>query len=92
MPFEFMPMEVVRFVAVAATMVAAVLVAANYSPRTMCAGFLLFIVASVLWMADGWFSDKPSLVAQNAFLVLVNLVGAAKWFGMAQDPPDGDTV
>jgi hypothetical protein len=66
------------FAAIAAV-TAAIMVASNLGPKTMVAGFSIFVAASLAWMADGWLDSKASLVAQNALLLLVNLAGI--WFG-----------
>jgi hypothetical protein len=43
--------------------IAALLVAASWSPRTMVVGFAVIIVASSI--IDGWLEDKLSLLIQN---------------------------
>lgn len=66
-------------VAAATTVIAAVLVAANLSPKTMVIGFSVFVVASLLWIASGYFDEKPSLIIQNIILLMVNLAGIWRW-------------
>jgi hypothetical protein len=61
------------------TMIAAILVAANISPRLMVIGFTLFVVASGLWLIDGYMTNKMSLVVQNAVLAGINVVGLYRW-------------
>jgi hypothetical protein len=51
------------------------MVAANMNARITVAGFAIFIVASIAWMADGRFEGKSSLVIQNAILLLINILG-----------------
>jgi hypothetical protein len=63
---------------------AAALVAANLNARTTFAGFTIFIVASVAWMADGWLEAKTSLVIQNVILLLINAIGVWRWFPKAE--------
>lgn len=70
---------VLRTVATIATIAAALLVAANWSPKLMVTGFYIFIVASVLWMLDGWLEGKASLVIQNVVLLLINIFGVFRW-------------
>jgi hypothetical protein len=53
-------LSLLRAAAAILTIVAALLVAANWSPRTMVLGFTVFIVASVAWIVDGWLEDKLS--------------------------------
>jgi len=77
-------MMVLRNFAAATTIIAAALVAANWSARAMVAGFLIFIVASVAWMADGWLENKASLVIQNMILLAINILGVWRWFPRAE--------
>lgn len=63
----------------AATVVAAVLVAANWSPRVMVAGFSVFVGASVAWIVSGWIENQPSIYLQNVVLLLVNIFGIYRW-------------
>ena len=74
-----MDLMLVRGFAAVTTVIAAVLVASNWSPKTMVTGFLVFIVASLAWMLDGWLEGKASLIIQNAVLLLVNLFGVFRW-------------
>lgn len=72
-----------RGFAAVTTVIAAVLVASNWSPRTMVTGFLIFIVASIAWMLDGWLEGKASLLIQNVVLLLVNIFGVYRWLPKA---------
>jgi hypothetical protein len=76
-------MELLRLVASVTTVVAAVMVALNWSPRMTVAGFIIFIVASIAWMIDGWLENKSSLLIQNAILLLVNIAGVYRWLPRA---------
>lgn len=76
-------MELLRLFASATTVVAAILVAINVSPKVTVAGFVVFIAASIAWMADGWLDDKASLLIQNAILLLVNIAGVWRWLPKA---------
>ena len=60
------------------------LVAANLNARVTVAGFMIFIVASIAWMADGWLETKASLVIQNVILLLINAIGVWRWFPKAE--------
>ena len=55
------------------------MVAANMNARMTVAGFAIFILASIAWMADGWFESKSSLVIRNAILLLINILGVWRW-------------
>ena len=71
--------ELLRLVAAVLTVVGAVMVALNISPRIMVCGFTIFMAASIAWMVDGWLEGKASLLIQNAVLLVVNFVGAYRW-------------
>lgn len=77
-------MMLLRTFATVTTIVAAGLVAANWNARVMVAGFVIFIVASLAWMADGWLEGKASLVIQNVILLGINVLGAWRWFPKAE--------
>jgi len=73
-----------RTLAAVTTVLAAALVAANVNARITVAGFMIFIVASIAWMVDGWLESKASLVIQNAILLLINAAGVWRWFPKAE--------
>ena len=77
-------MEILRLVAAATTVAAAILVAANWSPRVTVTGFSIFIFASLAWMFDGWLESKASLLIQNAVLLFVNIAAVYSWLPRAQ--------
>jgi hypothetical protein len=82
-----MPMDammLLRTFAAATTIIAAALVAANWNARVMVAGFVIFIVASLAWMADAWLESKASLVIQNVILLAINILGVWRWFPRAE--------
>lgn len=76
-------MELLRLLAAGTTVVAAIMVAANWSPRMTVIGFCIFIVASLAWMLDGWLEAKASLLIQNFILLLVNIAGVYRWLPRA---------
>ena len=53
-------LSILRTFAAATTVLAAALVAANVNARVTVASFMIFIVASIAWMADGWLETKTS--------------------------------
>jgi hypothetical protein len=73
-----------RTFAAVTTVLAAALVAASWNARITVAGFVIFIVASLAWMADGWLESKPSLVIQNVILLLINVLGVWRWLSKAE--------
>jgi hypothetical protein len=74
---------ILRTFAAVTTVVAASLVAANLNARVTVAGFIIFIVASIAWMADGWLEAKASLVIQNVILLVINVIGVWRWLPKA---------
>jgi hypothetical protein len=50
----------------------------------MVAGFVMFLIASIAWMADGWLEGKASLVIQNVILLLINVLGVWRWLPRAE--------
>jgi uncharacterized membrane protein YphA (DoxX/SURF4 family) len=76
-------MELLRLFAAVTTVVAAIMVAINWSARITVWGFAVFIVASIAWMVDGWLEAKASLLIQNAVLLLVNIAGVYRWLPRA---------
>jgi hypothetical protein len=77
-------LAILRTLAACTTILAAAMVAANMSARITVAGFVIFIVASVAWMADGWLENKSSLVIQNVFLLPINILGVWRWLPRAE--------
>jgi nicotinamide riboside transporter PnuC len=66
------------------TVLAASLVATNLNARVTVAGFMLFIVASIAGIIDGWLEGKASLVIQNVILLVINVIGVWRWFPKAE--------
>jgi hypothetical protein len=75
---------VLRTFGAVTTVLAAALVAANVNARITVSGFMIFIVAALAWMVDGWLESKASLVIQNAILLLINAAGVWRWFPRAE--------
>ena len=72
-----------RTIAACLTVLGAGMVAANVNARITVAGFVIFLAASIAWMADGWLESKSSLVIQNAILLLIGL-GVWRWLPRAE--------
>ena len=77
-------LTILRTFAAVTTVVAASLVAANMNARVTVAGFIIFIVASIAWMVEGWLETKASLVIQNVILLLINVIGVWRWLPKAE--------
>jgi len=77
-------LAILRTFAAVTTVLAAALVAANLNARISVAGFMIFLLASIAWMIDGWLEGKASLVIQNVVLLLINAIGVWRWFPKAE--------
>lgn len=73
--------EIAGWIAPAATMIAAMMTAANLGARITGWGFVVFSVGSVAWTTVGLTSGQTNLVLSNAFLTVVNVVGIWRWLG-----------
>jgi hypothetical protein len=75
---------ILRTFAAVTTVAAAAMVAVNWNARVTVSGFVIFLIASIAWMADGWFESKSSIVIQNFILLLINLLGIWRWLPRAE--------
>ena len=75
---------ILRTFATVTTVLAAALVAANLNARATVIGFVIFIVACIAWMVDGWVEIKASLVIQNVILLFMNAIGVWRWYPKAE--------
>lgn len=73
--------DIAGWIAPAATMIAAMMTAANLGPKVTGWGFIVFTVGSIAWTTIGIIDGPTSLVVANAFLTVVNLVGIWRWLG-----------
>lgn len=73
--------DVVEWLAPIATMLAAVMTAANLGARVTGWGFVVFSLGSVCWVILGLDTGQNSLVVTNIFLSFVNVVGIWRWLG-----------
>ena len=65
-----------EWIAAIGTILAAAMVAADYSRRVTGFGFVLFAVVSLLWVNSGLTAkDGMPIAIQNAVLLLINLFG-----------------
>ena len=74
-------MEIAQWVAPAATMIAAIMTAANLGARVTGWGFVVFLFGSLGWIIVGLGNDETSLIVANSFLSLVNAIGIWRWLG-----------
>lgn len=73
--------EAAGWIAPAATMIAAMMTAANLGARVTGWGFIVFTVGSLGWIAVAVASGQQNLLFTNGFLTLVNAVGIWRWLG-----------
>lgn len=78
-----------EWIAPIATMIAAMMTAANLGARVTGWGFVVFTVGSVAWSSIGLASGQTNLLATNAFLTVVNLIGIWRWLGRQRSYEDG---
>lgn len=73
--------DLAGWLAPAATMIAAMMTAANVGPRVTGWGFVVFTLGSLAWVGVAVSSGQQNLLLTNGFLTLVNLVGIWRWLG-----------
>lgn len=74
--------QAANWIAPVATTIAAIMVAANLGTKITGYGFIVFCIGSIGWIGVGYFLHQPTLVWQNAFLCVVNLIGVWRWLGL----------
>ncbi len=72
---------IAEWVAPAATMIAAVMTAANLGTKITGWGFVVFTFGATAWTAIGFITGQQGLMLTNGFLFFVNLVGVYRWLG-----------
>lgn len=77
------------WIAPVATMIAAMMTAANLGSRVTGWGFAVFVVGSVSWSIVGVASGQGNLLWTNGFLTLVNVIGVWRWLGRQAKYDDG---
>lgn len=73
--------SIAAWAAPAATMVAAMMTAANLGARVTGWGFVVFTVGSIGWCVIALSTGQQNLLWTNGFLTLVNGVGVWRWLG-----------
>lgn len=73
--------DLAGWIAPAATMIAAMMTAANLGARVTGWGFVVFTIGSLGWIAVALASGQQNLLLTNGFLTLVNLIGIWRWLG-----------
>ena len=73
--------QAAQWIAPAATMIAAMMTAANLGARVTGWGFVVFSIGALAWVAVALTSGQQNLLISNAFLLIVDLVGIWRWLG-----------
>jgi hypothetical protein len=81
--------DLAGWLAPAATMIAAVMTAANLGTRVTGWGFVVFAVGSVAWVTVALGTGQQNLLLSNGFLTVVNFVGIWRWLGRQKRYEDG---
>ncbi|MFL6727254.1 MAG: PRC-barrel domain containing protein [Sphingomicrobium sp.] len=79
----------ISWVATAATVLAASMVAANLGSRVTGYGFVVFTLGALLWAKVGIASHQPALVWTNVVLTALNLFGIWRWLGRQTGVEEG---
>lgn len=80
------------WIASAATMIAAIMTAANLGTRVTGWGFVIFTIGSVAWATVGLLSSQTSLLVTNGFLLIVNGIGVWRWLGRQARHEHGSAI
>ncbi|UZK68820.1 PRC-barrel domain-containing protein [Sphingomonas sp. S1-29] len=81
--------EVAGWIAPIATMIAALMTAANLGSRITGWGFVVFTVGSIAWSTVAIGTGQTNLLLTNGFLTFVNAVGIWRWLGRQARHEDG---
>lgn len=74
-------LDAAGWIAPAATMIAAIMTAANLGARMTGWGFVVFAVGATAWIIVGAQTGQHNLLWSNAFLLLVDIIGVWRWLG-----------
>lgn len=80
------------WIASAATMIAAMMTAANIGTRVTGWGFVVFTIGSIAWAVVGFSTGQISLMITNGLLFAVNLFGVWRWLGRQATYESGSAV
>ena len=73
--------DTISWIATVATIIAALMTAANLGSRITGYGFCVFLIGSLSWLATGLLTQQPALVWTNAVLTFLNIFGMWRWLG-----------
>jgi hypothetical protein len=81
--------DTISWVATVATVLAALMTAANLGPRVTGYGFAVFTVGAVCWIVVGVSNGQPALTWTNVVLVLLDVFGVWRWLGWQAKVEEG---
>jgi len=81
--------EIAGWIAPVATMIAAMMTAANLGSRVTGWGFVVFLVGAIAWSTVAVATDQSNLLWSNLFLGAVDIVGIWRWLGHQAKLDDG---
>jgi hypothetical protein len=70
---------IASWVAPAATIVAAMMVAANLGTRVTGWGFVVYTIGAIAWCTQGFVTHQYNLLWANGFLLVVDVAGIYRW-------------
>ena len=76
-----MLLDAAGWFAPAATMIAAIMTAANLGARITGWGFVLFTFGAIAWSTEALLTHQPNLLWSNGFLAIVDAIGVYRWLG-----------
>ena len=81
--------DIVPWIATVATIIAASMTAANLGARITGAGFCVFLIGSLAWIASGLMTGQPALLWTNIVLTILNIFGIWRWLGRQTEVEEG---
>lgn len=81
--------EAAGWIAPIATMIAAMMTAANLGARVTGWGFVVFLLGAVAWCVVAITTTQSNLLWSNAFLATIDVVGIWRWLGRQATLDDG---
>lgn len=73
--------ETISWVATVATVLAAFMTASNLGSRVTGAGFAVFTIGALCWIAVGALTGQAALLWTNVVLTVLDLFGVWRWLG-----------
>ncbi len=84
--------DIAGWIAPIATMIAAILTAANLGTRITGWGFVIFTVGAIAWTIEAVLTHQQNLLWSNGFLAIVDAIGVYRWLGHRAKLEDGAKV